>query len=209
MANAQVIVAGTDLWHDLLVGGQAVQKTLLEAGVHATLRVGLERFSAEQEKTPDVYVINGMATWISPEGSTALANKIAAGTGLVILHATNVAFGDWKDQIGFFQLIGSRFVSHPPLTQFTVQPGEAHPVTNGVGKFEIEDEGYEIEWTGEPPKVLATGEWGGAVHPLVYVREHGKGRVCYIALGHDGRAWSNPGFKRLVTQAVSWAALKT
>ncbi len=208
MVNAQVIVAGTDLWHDLLAGGQAIQNTLLEAGIHTTLRVGLERFNAEQEKTPDVYVINAMATRISPEGTAALAAKVAAGTGLVVLHATNVAHGDWKEQTGFFQLIGSRFVKHPPLARFTVKSGEAHPITDGVKEFEIEDEGYEIEWTGEAPKVLATGEWGGAAHPIVYVHEYRKGRVCYIALGHDGRAWSNPGFKKLIVQSTAWAAAK-
>ncbi len=35
MVNAQVVIAGTDLWHDLPAGGQAVHKALLEAGIRA------------------------------------------------------------------------------------------------------------------------------------------------------------------------------
>ena len=39
----------------------------------------------------------------------------------------------------------------------------------------------------------------------MYVREHGRGRVCYVALGHDMRAWGSPHFRQLVRQAVLWA----
>jgi len=208
MTNVQVIVAGTELWHDLLAGGQSIQNTLLDAGIQATLRVGLERFSAEQEKTPDVYLINAMAPRISSEAIKALEEKIASGIGLVALHATNVTPQDLKGQEGFFDLIGSRFVNHPPFTRFKVKAEAGHPVTDGVGEFDADDEPYEIEVTDKSAKVLATSEWGGAVRPIVYVREHGKGRICYIALGHDGRAWSNPGFKKLVAQAAIWAGGK-
>lgn len=206
MANAQVIVAGTDLWHDLLAGGQAVQKILLEGGHRATLRIGLERFNAEQEPAPDVYVINAMAPRISRRGIETLAAKVAGGVGLIALHATNVTPPDLEGQEGFFSLIGSRFVSHPEFARFTVKPAVPHPLTDGVGEFEADDEPYEIDITAAGAKVLATGEWGGATHPIVYVREQGKGRICYIALGHDGRAWSNPGFRRLVAQAATWCA---
>ena len=40
---------------------------------------------------------------------------------------------------------------------------------------------------------------------MVTVREAGRGRVCYIALGHDGRAQHHPAFQRLVVQAARWA----
>lgn len=209
MIDAQVIIAGTDLWHDLLAGGQSIHKTLLDGGIPATLRIGLERFSAEQEKVPDVYVINAMAPRISLAGIEALAARVAAGTGLVTIHATNVTPPDLQGQEGFFDLIGSRFVNHPPFTRFTVtpvKPKDTHVIIDGVDEFQADDEPYEIELTDKTSQVLMTGEWGGSVHPIVYVRTHGKGRICYIALGHDGRAWSNPAFKKLVVQATGWCA---
>jgi uncharacterized protein len=30
--------------------------------------------------------------------------------------------------------------------------------------------------------------------------------VVYLALGHDMRAWGEPPFRRLVRQAMTWAA---
>jgi type 1 glutamine amidotransferase len=204
MKTAQVIVAGTDLWHDLLSGGLAIQRILLDAGVHATLRVGLERFTAKWEPVPDVYVVNAMDPRISAAGCAALSGKIAAGTGLVAVHATNV--GEIATHGDFLRLIGSRFVTHPPFARFTVRTVKAHPVTDGVGEYAADDEPYEMEWVDGPAEVLATGAWNGADHPLVYVKQHGNGRICYVALGHDGRAWSNPSFRRLVAQAAVWAA---
>jgi uncharacterized protein len=202
--TAQVIIAGTDLWHDILAGGQAIQRTLLDAGMLASLRVGLERFEAQWEPTPDVYVVNAMTPRISAAGCTALSRKVAAGAGLVALHAANV--GEVELQGGLLRLIGSRFVTHGPFTRLTVRSVKAHPVTDGIGEFAADDEPYEMEWVGEAPEILATGAWNGTDHPLIYVKTHGKGRICYLALGHDGRAWFNPSFRRLVAQAAAWAA---
>ena len=46
----------------------------------------------------------------------------------------------------------------------------------------------------------------GAVIPVMYAREAGAGRVVYLALGHDMRAWGEPSFRALVRQAMTWAA---
>jgi len=204
MKTAQLIVAGTDLWHDLLAGGRAMERVLLDSGMHATLRVGLERFAAEWEPKPDVYVLNTMEPRISAAGLKALSDKIASGTGLVALHATNV--GAMDSQGDLFRLVGSHFVNHPPFTRFPVRPTKAHPVMKGVEEFLADDEPYEVELIQNDCEVVAEGEWGGQKHPIVYVRKHGTGRICYIALGHDGRIWANPGFKKLLCQAASWAA---
>ena len=40
----------------------------------------------------------------------------------------------------------------------------------------------------------------------VYPREVGTGRVVYLALGHDMRAWGEPPFRALVRQALAWAS---
>jgi uncharacterized protein len=43
------------------------------------------------------------------------------------------------------------------------------------------------------------------VIPVMYAREFGAGRVVYLALGHDMRAWGEPPFRKLVAQALAWA----
>jgi hypothetical protein len=141
---------------------------------------------------------------ITPEGFKALSARVSAGAGLVALHATNV--GPMETQGDLYRLVGSHFVNHPPFTRFPVRPVKAHAVTRGVEEFQADDEPYEIELLQKDCEVLMEGEWGGNKHPIVYVRTHGQGRICYIALGHDGRIWSNPAFKRVLAQATAWSA---
>ena len=50
--------------------------------------------------------------------------------------------------------------------------------------------------------VLASAEG----FPMLYVRERGKGRVHYNALGHDEKALKHPSFRRLVIQGLDWVA---
>jgi type 1 glutamine amidotransferase len=80
-----------------------------------------------------------------------------------------------------------------------VHPG--HPITRHLTDFEIDDEYYLID-TEPDLHILAERD----TEPVAYARTHGKGRVCYTALGHDSRAWGNPWFGQLVRQAVLWTA---
>lgn len=104
-------------------------------------------------------------------------------------------------------LLGSYFLTHPPLCRFRVDVSGDHPLTQGLGaSFDVEDEPYFIELQ-DPGSVrtLLSADYGpGAVSPgigtvyasdtslqpdgrtrvLGYTREAGKGGVTYFALGH-------------------------
>jgi type 1 glutamine amidotransferase len=82
-----------------------------------------------------------------------------------------------------------------------------HPVTAGVTDFELFDEYYEFELADEKITVLAQRHRAdGVIIPVMYAREVGAGRVVYLALGHDMRAWGEPPFRALVRQALAWAS---
>jgi type 1 glutamine amidotransferase len=129
-----------------------------------------------------------------------------------VLHASNLfGFGEGgldADRTAY-ELIGSRYLSHGDSGsegRFDVRIRAEHPVTRHLDDFAIDDEYYVLEYA-DDIQVLADRERpDGYTEPLVYVREHGAGRVCYSALGHDPRAWGSPGFRQLVRQAALWAA---
>ena len=104
-------------------------------------------------------------------------------------------------------VLGSRFLTHPPIRAFRVEVSAASPLTQGLGtSFVIEDEPYFIELQDPAAtRVLLTAEYGpgaaspaiGTVYPsdtslqpdgrtrvLGYTKEVGKGGVAYFALGH-------------------------
>jgi len=105
-------------------------------------------------------------------------------------------------------LLGSRFLTHPPICQIQVDVRDAdHPLTRGLGSyFEVEDEPYFIELQ-EPSsvRILLTADYGanavspaiGTLYPsdtslqpdgktrvLGYTRTIGSGGVTYYSLGH-------------------------
>lgn len=114
-------------------------------------------------------------------------------------------------------LLGSRFLTHPPLCRFRVDVRDRdHPLTQGIGaSFEVEDEPYFIELQ-DPgtTRILLTADYGpaaisdsvgplygadtsllpdGRTRVLGYTREVGSGRVTYFALGHCHSPASRPG----------------
>jgi type 1 glutamine amidotransferase len=105
-------------------------------------------------------------------------------------------------------LLGSRFLTHPPIREFRVEVSAAdHPLTKGLGKsFVVEDEPYFIELQ-DPgsTQILLTADYSAsAAWPVVatlygsdtslqpvgrtraigYTRAVGDGGVTYFALGH-------------------------
>ncbi|WPF82241.1 ThuA domain-containing protein [Sanguibacter sp. 4.1] len=211
--RALVVVDGTDVHHDLLGAATALRDTVLEAGVVAEAAVGLDRFVDATPPTSeaDVLVLYRSGVVFDPAQQQALSDRVAAGAGLVVLHASNLfgyGPGGLEADAVAHELFGSRYVSHGDHGSegtYTVELTGEHPVTAFLDDFVVEDEFYVIE-TREDVRVLAERvDPDGVRHTVAYVRDHGRGRVCYVALGHDMRAWGSPYVRQVVRQAVLWA----
>lgn len=139
---------------------------------------------------------------------TGLRRFIERGGGYVPLHFTSA-----NANPEFLALAGAEFEGHPPFGPFTVRIAAAdHEITRGLGPIEIEDECYKSRFMDRSalhvlmtshhpdPEAQLDGE------PSAWVREIGKGRVFYSALGHDHRVWPHAGLRELVTRGIRWAA---
>jgi type 1 glutamine amidotransferase len=104
-------------------------------------------------------------------------------------------------------LLGSYFLTHPPICKIRVDMAADSPLTRGLGStFDVEDEPYFIELQDPAAtRVALTADYGpgvvsatvvplygadtslrpdGRTRVLGYTREIGTGGVAYIALGH-------------------------
>jgi hypothetical protein len=208
--SALVVIDGTDIHHDLIGAALAFQQIGLAAGVATGRAVGMQRFVAPREETAavDAYVLYTAGGAFGADQQQALADAVAHGKGLLALHASCVLGADEQDR-AMVDLLGCRYLSHGPGHHegtYEVHVDGEHPITSGVGDFTLFDEYYVIELSGPDVRVLAWRDAENATEPLLYVREHGAGRVCYLALGHDMRAWGQPMFQRLVRQAIRWVS---
>lgn len=138
---------------------------------------------------------------LTPEEETGLFNFVSSGKGLVGIHGTAWWIGGRA-----VDLIGGHANWHPPGSTFTVHIEDtAHPTTQGVADFDVEDEIY-ISAHEPNLHVLASAEWFGKAHPMAWVKPYGSGRVFYTTLGHGPGTFERAGMQQFITQAAKWAA---
>jgi type 1 glutamine amidotransferase len=132
----------------------------------------------------------------------------------------------------FTKLLGSRFLAHLLLGPMHVEVADrANPIVAGLDDFDVTDEPYVVELTGEAEVLLTArfggsnggyvlSEWPEAEHPQMYLRRQGAGEVLYLNLGHssgrhdflplmvDGPVtrgpWEAPGFRAVLRRALDW-----
>lgn len=131
------------------------------------------------------------------------------------------------------ELLGSRFIAHPPLQQFQVTiAASAHPLVRGLASFTVYDEPYYCEYHGAVQTLLEsryTTKAKGYVRedwdedeprPQFYLHPYGSGEVLYLTLGHcrgkydmqpfmevcsvERCAWELPVYYELLRRGIRW-----
>ena len=146
-----------------------------------------------------VYTQGGELTSAQEDG---LCEFVKKGGGFIGIHC---ASDSWVKNKAYLEMIGSHFIGHGPVTEFSVKISHPdHDITRRISDFKVTDEFYILEKKTEKFEVLAEGIWQFKTHPLAYIRNYGKGKVFYTALGHDERAFRNSFFQKLIFRATRW-----
>lgn len=173
------------------------------------------------EKDFDVIVMYDMCQQFTPGQQKAFAELVRQGIGVVSLHHNLGAYFEWDE---FRKIIGGRFClkeceidgkkykqtpwAHDQDLKVTVVDKD-HPITKGVRDFEIHDETYGPFYTAEGIHVLLKTDHPKNNPVLAWTTQYGKSPVFYLMLGHDGKAYENPSFRKLVAQGIRWAAAES
>lgn len=134
----------------------------------------------------------------------------------------------------FMESLGSMFIAHPPIMPYLVTVADrAHPLSAGIEPFEATDELYLMKTYGDLHVLLETEyegraegfveeSWPRARHPVLYLKNVGRGAVLYLTLGHcrghydmrplmdwypqlERGAWELPVFYELLRRGIAWA----
>ncbi|TAK22821.1 MAG: ThuA domain-containing protein [Chloroflexota bacterium] len=206
--------------------GQLAEIFAGEAG--ADLRITRDLAVLTPESLREYHVIVNWSTFVWPteQQVAALIGAVEGGVGFLGIHGATATF--WNSEL-YMRFVGSTFQSHPPIKTFRVEIADrAHPITAGVDDFDVEDERYvlggspeefaemarlsiegrdraQVRSTSKAPldpslHVLARSEG----QPLLYIKETGRGRLHYNALGHDERSLGHPAVRRLLIQGLRW-----
>jgi type 1 glutamine amidotransferase len=172
---------------------------------------------------------------------SALRAFVERGGNWLALHGTNSVLDFMSDgRIGveaghddFMDLIGTRFLAHPPIGPFQVDVDDPdHPLTVGIEPFQVIDELYLLEKRADLQTLLhtsfhgscapfAAADWATDHAPVMYLHNVGAGTVLYLSLGHcrshydpsPGGAfiphparcsWNYPVYYELLRRGLGW-----
>ncbi len=211
-----LLVTGDDVAvHPWAEVSQAIRETLLAADkfdVKVCEDPGVLE-SATSLKRYDViflHLYNAKLPTLSDTAKQNLLDFVKGGKGLCVSHLSSASFKEWTE---FQKLCGRYWVmgqsGHGPRSTFQAKIADKnHPITRGLADFEADDELYAKLQGDAPITVLveADSDWSKKTEPLVFTVEYGKGRVFHNALGHDGKALSNPVVQKLTLRGCEWAA---
>ncbi len=149
----------------------------------------------------DICILCTALSDLTEEQEQGILDFVDDGKKLFGIHSATVV---GEEHRRYIDLIGGRFLHHPPRHEFQVKIEDgAHPITKGIEDFKITDELYVLDRTPRGVHILATTLWEEKPQPLLYTKSGG--RVLYNALGHDQAAHNHPVFRKLVIQGVRWA----
>ncbi len=154
-------------------------------------------------KYDEVLFYGSGGTITDPKQEQGLWNFVQQGGGIVGVHATDAN----KSSDVYWELLGGRFIGHGS-GKYTVHIYDRdHPITAGLGDFDIADETYAHQYHKNAcMRCLVRMDRGSERQSMAWVQQHGKGRVFTTGFGNDRGAWENPHFQRLVVRAMYWAA---
>lgn len=138
---------------------------------------------------------------VSPAALEALDAYVREGGGLLAVHAATASF---KEEMRYFDILGGRFVEHGPVESFAVRPVDGDPVFGDVPPFAVRDELYHHEMVADV-RVRLVG--GIEDVPVVWTRQHERGRVCYCMFGHTVSAVRHPQVQEVLRRGLAWACV--
>ena len=175
------------------------------------LKPGLE------EKFDVIVMYDMMSSSISSLQKQAFIALLKKGIGVVSLHHNLGAYREWDE---FMNIIGGKYIFEPEIidgkkydassfthdVDFIIKVADKnHPITQGLSDFEIHDETYKDLYVAPNVQVLLTTDTPLGDPEIAWVTQYGKSPVFYLQLGHDSKAWKNPGFRKLLQNAIRWA----
>ncbi|MAE62564.1 MAG: hypothetical protein CMJ49_14550, partial [Planctomycetaceae bacterium] len=200
-----VLVFSGGGYHDFERGAELIGQALADRfRITHTTKVGdLAKVSGAKFAAVVIYAQGGTMT---DAQAKSLEKFVSDGGGLVGIHCVADCF---TASNRFKKLLGSEFATHGPITDFQVTVTDpTHPVVARTEDFQITDELYTLKDHSDY-HVFATAHWQGVDRPMGYERRVGKGRVIYLANGHDPGVLGNRYFQRLIQRATRVACGET
>ena len=195
--------------HEFHAGGDVLVKALNESGLKlkANIQYDVWPESAELENIDALVVYcDGDDRHVALGHEAELLALSNRGMGLVFLHYAVDGEPGLLDET-LMKVIGGYYEegwSQNPLWTMKNPVMAEHPATRGVKPFELKDEWYyNLRFGDVVPLLQAVPPEEGKAHTLAWA--FGKNAFGFTG-GHFHSSWGQPDFRKLVLNAIVWAA---
>lgn len=206
-ANAFVTMIRTD--SQLITKGQIIGKGRYEGrGVNART---LDYYDA-------IFMLpSGFGTMSEQQKKELLAYVHDEGKGLIVGHATGVAFTDWPE---YAEMVGGYMDSEFNANAKIIVEDPSFPGANAFGgttfmfndqhpvfKAPYSRDKVHVIMRLDPDALDATNRARRADgdFPVVWAKQYGKGRVFNVGWGHPDTTWDDPRFQQMMLEGIKWA----
>jgi type 1 glutamine amidotransferase len=171
-------------------------------------------FQSDLRGKYDVLILYDFSRELNETGKKNLRAFVEGGKGIVVLHHALLDYQHWpwwyQDVVGGSYRL-QREGNNPSSTykgnqQIRATPKGVHAITAGLGPFEVEDETYKQMWISPRIRPLLTTDNPNSDGVLAWIGPCTTSRVVAIQLGHGPTVFSHPAYRKLVHQAILWAA---
>jgi type 1 glutamine amidotransferase len=182
--------------------GKLITAAIADAGIHVEQSTDPAKLATLAGGPFNVVVLYTFGDYLDGEEIQSLATFVRNGGGLVGVH-TAIATNPGSDTLG--QLFGARIRKGVIAPHEIVVTDPQHPLAEGIQNFHMDDELYVTEQKSPYRAFLAT-QYEGAMHPMGWTRDEGRGKVAYLGNGHTPGGLSHPTFRELLVRAVRFVA---
>ena len=152
--------------------------------------------------------------WMQPHQGKAVRQFVEAGGAALFLHNTTHVGVTNPD---FRHVLGAAYTGHPPIRTFKVKvTNPEHPIAQGVTDFTVTDEQHYMTYDKDPKHLFlqTVNEdgllyQGSATAPGGWAYDYGRGRVCYMSIGHMLSDLWHPSYIKLQHNALRWVMRKS
>ncbi len=187
---------------------------LEENGYEAEISTTLDSYlDDEKMRSLDLIVPIWTMGTITEGQEQGLIGAVQSGVGLAGWHGGMA--DSFRESINYQFMVGGQWVAHPGnIIDYEVNViDHDDPITAGLQDFEMHSEQYYMH-VDPSNEVLATTTFSGehapwiegAVVPVVWKRQWGRGRVFYSSLGHVAKDFEVPEAKSIVERGMLWAS---
>ena len=218
MARKALIVYGGWDGHQPREVAELMARVLREDGFQVDLTDSLDAFADEAR-------LRGLSLlvphWTMGKVTDAQLAPTLAAVREGRLHVAGCHGGmcdAFRDNTEWHFMTGGQWVAHPGNdgTRYVVRIVHGdHPITNGIGDFEVSSEQYYMH-VDPAVKVLAVTRFpvadgphvanGPIDMPVLWTKWYGKGRVFYSSIGHTPQAVAAHPHLTLLRRGFRWAA---